>query len=173
MHDAEAPDILPAEQFERLIRENQVSLKRLCFLYLHDETLAEDAVQETFLKAFRSLRSFRGEASEKTWLVRIAMNTCKDILRSAWFRHIDHRVTIDNLPDRSEPQDDSGSEITVAVMNLPRTLREVVILYYYLGINTLEAAGILGISQPAVTARLKRARKKLSNDLKGCDMDEA
>ena len=89
METVKAPDSHPEATLERLIRENQVSLKRLCYLYLHDQAMAEDAVQETFLKVYRSLKDFRGEASEKTYLTRIAINTCKDMLRTGWFRHID------------------------------------------------------------------------------------
>ena len=63
METVKAPDSHPEIILERMIRENQVSLKRLCYLYLHDEAMAEDAVQETFLKAFRSLGDFRGEAA--------------------------------------------------------------------------------------------------------------
>ena len=59
------------------------SLLRMCYAYLGDMALSEDAVQETFLKAYRALDSFRGEAAEKTWLMRIAINTCKDMRRSA------------------------------------------------------------------------------------------
>ena len=57
-------------------------------------------------------------------------------------------------------------------MNLPRKLREVLLLYYYRGLNTLEIADMLNISQPAVTGRLKRAREKLKDTLKGGDIDE-
>ena len=52
-----------------------------CFACLNDEALAEDAVQETFLKAYRALDRFRGDAEEKTWLLRIAINTCRDLRR--------------------------------------------------------------------------------------------
>ena len=62
-----APDSRPETVLERLIREHEVSLKRLCYLYLHDKALAEDAVQETFLKAYRALEGYRRESSEKTW----------------------------------------------------------------------------------------------------------
>lgn len=54
---------------------------RLCFMYLSDWQLAEDALQETFLKVFRKYDTFAGRSSEKTWLVRIAVNVCKDYLR--------------------------------------------------------------------------------------------
>ena len=165
------PGRSPESALERLIRENQVPLKRLCYLYLHDLALAEDAVQETFLKAYRSLESFRGEASEKTYLTRIAINTCKDMLRTGWFRHVDRRVTAEELPARQEA-DPYHREVAAAVMNLPRKLREVVLLYYYRGLNMQETAEVLKISQPAVTGRLKRAREKLKTELKGGGIDE-
>ena len=65
METVKVPDSRPEETLERLIQENGVSLKRLCYLYLHDREMAEDAVQETFLKVYRSLTNFRGEANEK------------------------------------------------------------------------------------------------------------
>ena len=105
METVKTPDSHPEIILERLIQENQVSLKRLCYLYLHDEDLAEDAVQETFLKMFRSLSDYRGEANKRTYLTRIAINTCKDMLRSGWFRHIDRRITVDALPRSEEIKD--------------------------------------------------------------------
>ena len=166
-----APDSHAESTLERLIRENQVSLKRLCYLYLHDQAMAEDAVQETFLKVYRSLKDFRGEASEKTYLTRIAINTCKDMLRSAWFRHVDRRVTPEELPSRRET-DPAHREVAASVMNLPRKLREVILLYYYRGLTMEEIAEVLEISQPAVSGRLKRAREKLKAELKGESIDE-
>ena len=162
-----APDSRPETVLERLIRENEVSLKRLCYLYLHDKALAEDAVQETFLKAYRALEGYRGESSEKTWLTRIAVNTCKDMLRTAWFRHVDRRVTPDMLPESRETRDPYNREIAAAVMNLPAKLREVILLYYYRGLTMAEIAEVLKISQPAVTNWLKRARDRLKAELKG------
>ena len=153
------------------MQENGVFLKRLCYLYLHDEAMAEDAVQETFLKVYRSLTNFRGEANEKTWLTRIAINTCKDMLRSGWFRHMDRRVTAETLPARQEA-DPYHREVAAAVMNLPRKLREVILLYYYRGLTMEEIAEVLEISQPAVSGRLKRAREKLKAELKGESIDE-
>ena len=171
MEAVKAPDSHPESTLERLIQENQVSLKRLCYLYLHDRAMAEDAVQETFLKVYRSLKDFRGEASEKTYLTRIAINTCKDMLRSGWFRHMDRRVTPEELPSRTET-DPYHREVAAAVMNLPRRLREVILLYYYRGLTMEEIAEILEISQPAVSGRIKRAREKLKAELKGDGIDE-
>ncbi len=166
-----APDSQPESTLERLIEENQVQLKRLCYLYLHDQSMAEDAVQETFLKAYRALKDFRGEASEKTYLTRIAINTCKDMLRTGWFRHVDRRVSPEDLPSRQET-DPYHREVAAAVMNLPRKLREVILLYYYRGLTMEEIAETLEISQPAVSGRMKRAREKLKTELKGDGIDE-
>ena len=83
------PNRKPEEEISRLAEKYQLSLLRLCFAYLHDRTLAEDAVQETFLKAYRSISSFRNESSEKTWLSHIAINCCRDMNKSAWARFFD------------------------------------------------------------------------------------
>ena len=166
-----APDSQPESTLERLIEENQVPLKRLCYLYLHDQCMAEDAVQETFVKAYRALKDFRGEASEKTYLTRIAINTCRDMLRTGWFRHVDRRVSPEDLPSRQET-DPYHREVAAAVMNLPRKLREVILLYYYRGLTMEEIAETLEISQPAVSGRMKRAREKLKTELIGDGIDE-
>ena len=171
MEAVRVPDSDPVSTLERLIQENEVALKRLCYLYLHDEAMAEDAVQETFLKAYRFLQDFRGEANERTYLTRIAINTCKDMLRTGWFRHMDRRVMPEELPAREEA-DPYHREVAAAVMNLPRKLREVILLYYYRGLNMQEIAEVLNITQPAVTGRLKRAREKLKTELKGGGIDE-
>ena len=171
MEAVKVNDSCPEDMLERLILEHEVSLKRLCYFYLHDRVLAEDAVQETFLKVYRFLKDFRGEANERTYLTRIAINTCKDMLRTSWLRHMDRRVTPEELPARQET-DPYHREVAAAVMNLPWKLREVTLLYYYQGMTMPEIAEILHISQPAVTGRLKRAREHLKKELKGDGIDE-
>ena len=84
---------------------------------------------------------------------------------------MDRRVTPEELPAREEA-DPYHREVAAAVMNLPRKLREVILLYYYRGLNMQEIAEVLNITQPAVTGRLKRAREKLKTELKGGGIDE-
>ena len=84
---------------ERLMAQYGTALLRMCCLYLRDYSLAEDAVQETFLKAYARLDSFRGDCSEQTWLMKIAINTCRDMLRTGWFRYTDRKVDLDQLPE--------------------------------------------------------------------------
>lgn len=74
------------ELLARWMQEYGDSILRMCFLYLKDYHLAEDAAQETFLKAARSYGTFEHASSEKTWLTRIAINCCKNIMRTRWFR---------------------------------------------------------------------------------------
>ena len=131
MHIVTGPDNDKEAVIRRMIDEHQTALLRLCYLYLHDVQMAEDAVQETFIKAYRTLDKFRGEASTKTWLTRIAIRTCCDMRRSFWFRRMDRRVTPEMLPDQAAEAGGDESALTLAVMNLPRKEREVILLYYY------------------------------------------
>ena len=167
MSIVKGPDNDKEAVIRRIIGEHQTALTRLCYLYLHDVQLAEDAVQETFIKAYRTFERFRGEASEKTWLTRIAMRTCCDMRRSFWFRRMDRRVTPEMLPDQASEADEDESALTLAVMNLPRKEREVVLLYYYQDMNMNDIAAALGLTQPTVSYRLRRAREKLRQELEG------
>ena len=87
------------ETLRRLMAKYEVPIRRMCCMYLRDADLAADAVQDTFLKAYLALDQFRGESSEKTWLMRIAINTCHSLRRSGWLRFIDRRITLDRLPE--------------------------------------------------------------------------
>ena len=103
------PDNLREEKISLLIRRYEKDLLRTCCIYLRDKDMAQDAVQETFFKAYKALDSFRGESTEKTWLYSIAFNVCRDMRRSAWFRYVDMRVTLDHLPDPVEPASEAST----------------------------------------------------------------
>ena len=154
-------------RIERMVTLYQLPLLRLCIMYLHDEEQAKDAVQETFIKAYRNLDSFRNDASEKTWLTRIAIHTCKNMYRSAWFRHMDRSVTLDMIAERPAPADEHDDELTTAIMNLPVKLREAALICWLQGMTYDEAADMLGISRQAVGSRLNRARRKLRFAMEG------
>ena len=160
------------ERFERLVNQFQASLLRTCYMYLRDREQAEDAVQETFFKAYRNFGAFRGESAEKTWLMKIAINTCRDMRRTGWFLHMDRRMTPEMLPEASVPFEEIEEGLIVEVMNLPLRLREVILLYYYQNMDTNEIAQTLGIARSSVSGRLQRARKKLREILEGTDSDE-
>ena len=153
--------------FERLVNQYQESLLRFCCLYLKDADQARDAVQETFLKAYRRWDTYRGESSERTWLTKIALNTVRDMRKSSWFRFVDRRVTPDDLPPASVPFTAAEDRLVTQVMELPPRLREVTLLYYYQNMNVNEIADALGITHSSVSGRLQRAREKLRFALEG------
>ena len=174
MSNVKGPDNAPDrnQRLEQLVDRYQEQVMRMCFLYLCDKTLAEDAMQETFLKVYRALDTFRGEASEKTWIIRIAIRTCYDMNHSGWFRVFNRQVTPDMIPETAVPFEESDDELMNAVIRLPIRLREVILLYYYQHMNVNETAEALGISQSSVSGRLKRGRERLKAMMEGSEFDE-
>lgn len=163
----------PQDRLTALVAQHQGMLLKVCYAYLCNIEDARDAVQDTFLKAYRGLDSFRGECSEQSWLIRIARNTCLDMRRSAWFRRVDRRVRVEELPEASTPEaTEEERELTAAVMNLPAKLKDAVILYYFQGLSVQETAEILGIAQSSVSGRLSRARNRLKIQLEGVELND-
>ena len=138
---------------------------RLCYAYLCDTALAEDAVQETFFKAWKNYDRFRGDAEEKTWLTRIAINTCKDLTKSAWTRHTDRSVTPDDLSEGAASFDAQDDTVTRAVLALPRELKEVTLLHWYQGMTLQEMAKVLRLPRSTINYRLKKAKAILKEEL--------
>lgn len=134
---------------------------RLCLMYLGDRQLAEDAFQETFVKAWKSRGAFRGESSEKTWLFHIAVNTCRDMLRSGWFRMMKKSEPVERLFDLAAPQQETDFSVRDAVLSLPGKYREVIVLYYDQEMKLREIADLLGLPINSVSTRLRRARALL------------
>ncbi len=172
MEVIQAPDQDRIDRLDRMVRQYEKDLLRLCCVYLRDWNAAEDVVQETFLKAYKNLDSFRGDSGEKTWLIRIALNGCRDYRRSAWFRYIDSRVSIDDLSVPAEAPSTAQADMTLAIMKLKPKYMEAVLLYFYEGYSMKEIGEMLGISDAAVSGRLHKAKQKLKQTLKGGDQDE-
>ena len=159
---------MPAEQFlERLMNEYGDMILRMCYLYLKDYQLAEDAVQETFVKAIKSYESFEHKSSEKTWLTRIAINCCKNIMRNRWCQirqnkleeHMEktNHAPIDNFLDQDS--------VSAAIMRLNVNDRQIIVLYYYQELSVREIARIIGKTENATIQRLNRARIKMKKIL--------
>lgn len=143
----------------------EVALLRTCYLLVKDVALAEDAVQDTFVKAWQVHDHFRGEDSEKSWLMRIAVNTCRDLRRGKWFRHVDRQVRMGDLPEPAETFQWEDDTVTRAILALPDGLRQVVTLRYYQGFTVQEAADILKLSRRTVHYRLEKAERLLKESL--------
>ena len=153
---------------EELIDRYGDDILRLCIVYLGDRALAEDACQETFIRAWRHMDSVRGESNEKTWLSSIAVNVCRDVLRSGWMRMLRRSQPVEtllNLASGDIPR--PPSPVRDAVLQLPGRYREVILLYYDQNMNAREIADCLHLSVNTVTTRLRRARGLLAKALKG------
>ena len=155
------------QELNELIRLHGAAVYSFCCRLAANRPDAEDLYQETFLKAYRALDRFRGDAEEKTWLLRIAINTCRDLRRSAWFRHVDRKVTLDGLGEPASAQEWSewDDTLTRAVMGLKPKYREAVLLCCYQCLTGQEAASVLKISRSAVMNRLRQAKTILRKEL--------
>lgn len=162
---ARVDEILPDNTLSQLIAQYHTSILHLCCVILRDPTAAEDAVQETFLKAYRSLQGFRRESSEKTWLTSIALNVCRDMRRSAWWRHTERRITPEELPLAAPEQDPEAIALGQAIARLPDKYRNAILLYYYQDMTLQETAHILKATPSTISKRLACARALLKKEL--------
>lgn len=156
------------EAFGRLVARHQHHVYGLALRILADPHLAADAAQDAFLRAWRSLAGFRGDARFSTWLYRITVNAAYDRRRAAR-RH--DAAPLDGVED--EPVDtapgpeaagelaDLRAELEEALSELPIHLRTVVVLKDVCGWSHPEIAHRLGITVPAAKVRLHRARQRL------------
>ncbi len=113
--ETQVPGSMSEEELIRLVDTYSGTLLGLCRLTLGDTAMAQDIVQETFLKAWKN-GGFRPE-SEKAWLMKVAMNLCHDYHRSRWWKHIDHRTAAYEI-QISEP-DPADREVLMMVRELP------------------------------------------------------
>ena len=164
MNFAEVPNEVQTAQIEWLMSEYGTELLRVCYFYLKDVHQAEDAAQESFIKAYTSLHSFRG-GHIKAWLMRIAINTCKDYLRSFWFKRVDRKVSLDDLSPIAAGALEYDGTVFDEVMNLPLKHREVILLRYYQGFALAEIGEVLGLTVTGVQSRLERAKRLLHQKL--------
>ena len=147
----------------RLVETYGDEILRMCFLYLKDIHLAEDALQDTFIKVYKNYSKFQGKSSEKTWIIRIAINVCKNYLRSSWWKRVDVKACLESIPALQNNR--QNDDLIIAIMQLSSKYKEVVLLYYYQGLKIREIAETLNIPESTVAVRLKRARAKLKIDL--------
>lgn len=161
---------LPA--FEALVRNYQDRVYNFCRYMLQNPEDAQDAAQDVFMKAYRSLKDFRPDASIYTWIYRIAVTTCLDYKRKSRREMFRNEPLAENLPS-DEPSPDQlyeSSEKTEAVQlafqNLPEKLRAAVVLREMEGLSYEEIARVLHTSIGTVKSRISRAREQLRNLLK-------
>jgi RNA polymerase sigma-70 factor (ECF subfamily) len=137
-------------------------LFRICMVYLGTREDAEEAMQETFMRLLYNSPDFSGNEHEKAWIIRVAVNKCKDMLRSSWRKKV---FAAENM----EEYGGSVEEVQVMneLLNLPPKYKAAILLHYYEDLPVRQIAGILGIGESAVKMRLKRGREILKLELEG------
>jgi RNA polymerase sigma-70 factor (ECF subfamily) len=172
MADADAELVLQCQNgspaaFEALVRQHQRMIHSLTFRMTGSDADAEDLAQETFIRAYAQIGTFRGSAKFSTWLYRIALNTCLNWRQSEARRfhlHADcagemaaHSLNGENSPAENQ----SNQQVQAALLKLPAKQRAAIVLTIYDGLNHAEAAQILGCSETTVSWRVFAARRKL------------
>jgi RNA polymerase sigma-70 factor (ECF subfamily) len=164
-------------QLESLMDRYGTELLRLAFSYVKRREVAEDITQEVFIKCFEKLSSFRGESSYKTWLYRITINRCKDVLRTWAFKNL---IFIDspykNQADISHGeaqflQKEENQAVANAIFSLPVKYREVIILRYYEDLSLQGISDLLDMNPNTLKSRILRAHEILKKKLKEVDFN--
>ena len=173
------------EAFDALVIKYSEGIFNLCYRLLGDYQDANDSAQEVFLKAYRSIRSFRFEAKFSTWLYQIAVNTCRNRLKSLEYRQRKKTVAFGN-PGKPTPIEwsydinDMGNTpgiqaerkermglIQDAINSLPQDQRTVITLRDIQGFSYEEISDMTGLNLGTVKSRLSRARRDLREKLRG------
>jgi RNA polymerase sigma-70 factor, ECF subfamily len=150
------------EAFAALIRHYDPGLRALAFRLLGDRDVMDDVLQEAYVKAFKGLPRFRGDAKLDTWLYRIAYNACLDELRRS--RRGDDLPLADELPSAGPDPGEVAvgrEELARALAALPHDEHAAVLLVDAQGFDYRQAARVLGVPEGTVASRLNRARASL------------
>ena len=148
--------------FDALYTRYAADVIRVSYFYLGDRGKAEDVCHDAFVSLFVN-RPALEPGSEKAWLLKVALNRCRDIWRSAWMRRVISGSPVFEMipgPD-TIGQHLEKAEILTAVNGLPPEFREVLILHYDQGYGIGDIARITGVPEGTVSSRLSRGRKKL------------
>lgn len=157
-----------AASFERLYESYANDVLRVSYFYLGDRQRAEDVTQDVFIRLMTNQPQLE-PGKEKAWLLKVALNRCRDLWRDNWLR----RVVLGPPTFELFPAPDEIGQLTdnqalmEAVNRLPADFKEVVLLYYYQSFGIAEIAEMLGLPEGTISSRLSRARKKLESMLKG------
>ena len=132
---------------------------RMAFAYCKNKADAEDIMQEVFIRRFSADIVFEDEAKEKSWLLKVTVNKCRDMFRSLRYKYSLTSIPLEEADIIYETQEES--DVYHAVMSLPNKYRTVIHLFYYEEYTIKEISAITGDKETAIQTQLYRARKKL------------
>ena len=155
------------ERAEYLVEHYADLILRTGKTWLGDMDDAKDICQTVLIKLLENPREFPEESQERAWVIRVAVNECKNWRKTAWFRR---RVPLDeSLQLAAEDPEPEDGGLLAQVQALPAMYREVIFLRYYEGYEVKEIAALLGRSPALVSTHLKRGKEKLRNMLGGTE----
>jgi RNA polymerase sigma-70 factor (ECF subfamily) len=159
------------EAFDGIVERHRRQVYQLCYRYVGSHEDAADLAQDTFIRAFKGLRGFKGQSSIATWLYRIAVNVCLNRLALKTPRpeplFTDDRPDLHAVrPDAALLREERAAEVRAAIQRLPRKQRATLILRVYHELPHEEIAGILGSSVGAAKANLFHALANLKKLLR-------
>lgn len=157
----------PNQQAERLANAYADAILRLSYTYLKNTQDAQDICQTVFVKLLTEPRQFESAEHERAYVLRMAANACKDLLKSPWRKRTCGLETVLEVP---APEAGDGT-VLAAVNQLPAHYRAVIYLFYYEGYQAAEIGKILGVPTATVHTRLARGRAKLKDILGGLDYE--
>lgn len=140
------------------------TVRRISFIYLKNEHDVEDVFQEVFMKYVLHDAPFESDEHEKAWLIRIAINACKDSLKTFFRKKVKSIDVLHSEPSYLLPQD---QEVLDIVLRLPEGYRNAIYLFYYEGYSAGEIARILNKKTNTIYTWLSRAKQQLRNELGG------
>ena len=152
------------EAFMRMLKHYDSRLRALAFRVLRDPTLMDDALQDASIKAYQSLRGFRGDSAVGTWLYRITYTTCLDCLRrERRFQLLTSDDALEELPCLDDPCDrvTRWADLEDALDKLTVEQRVLVVLVHQYGYDYRTAAEVVGVPEGTVSSRLAAARSRL------------
>jgi RNA polymerase sigma-70 factor, ECF subfamily len=172
------------DAFDELVLSHKDRVFNLCYWFVGDYQDANDLAQDVFFKAFKALKNFRFESAFSTWIYRIAVNTCKNRLKSIQYRlkkkfvHLNNTAAAKNNPgveiadESSSPEIELGRKeksrlIQTAINSLPTEKKAVVVLRDIEGLSYEEISSVTGFNLGTVKSKLARARQDLREKLKG------
>lgn len=169
------PDEAAVTTLERLMDAYAPDVFRCCVGMLRDRHAAEDASQETFLRAFRGHARLRKQGSEKAWLLSIAINVCRDQLRRPQTQRERPVADIEPHAGSAPPPGEGDAALAEAVHALAPRQREAILLHYYHDLDCEETARAMGVRVGTVFTHLERGRRALKEALreKGEETHEA
>ena len=173
------------QAFDNLVIRHKDKIFNLCYWYLQDYQEANEQAQEIFIKAYKGLKSFRFESSFTTWLHRVAVNTCKNRIKSLEYRFRKQTDSIDNpemaenvnpgdgimdethSPDLALEKKQRSAALRKAISDLSESKKTMIVLRDIEGFSYEEIASITGLKHGTVKSKIARARDDLKNKLKG------